>query len=165
MPIPLPTPNPADRASVCPRRPKRRSWAILAALAVLLTLSACVPRPAAGPAATLPTACWKFPANPANTEVAGAIYEAFAHLGQAVVDKAGRVACCESGWGPQAVNGQYRGLFQLGSGFDGTIRFYSVKRFGTLVAFAPFDAWVSAQAARDSYVTRGGWSAFACRYA
>lgn len=124
----------------------------LALIALLLT--ACVPRPASGPALRPPPVCAKYPNNPANLVVQTAILNAFGPYGQEVTDQAGRVACCESGWGPQATNGQHRGLFQLGHNYDHTIAFYG----GNV-----FDPFTNAQVARDSWVTRGGWSAFACR--
>ena len=128
------------------------------AVLALFALAACAPRPAAGPTYRPPPVCWKYPNNPANVAVQLSIQQAFGPYGQAVVDQAGRVACCESGWGPQAVNGQYLGLFQTGSNGYATIRFYSGG------AFLPFDPFVNAQTARDFYVTRGRtWSAFSCR--
>lgn len=109
----------------------------------------------------MPPNCWKHPGGyPGYPEVARGILEAFGHLGQHVVDEAGRVACCESGWGPGAPNG---GLFQITPNGYGTVRFYSAKRFG-YGTFAIHDIWVNSQSARDFYTTRGhNWSAFACR--
>ena len=127
---------------------------LLAACALILTLGACAPAPGGGPTFRPPPVCWKYPANPANVAVQLSIQQAFGPYGQAVVDQAGRVACCESGWGPQAVNGQYRGLFQLGYNYNGTIAFYGG---------AVFDPFTNTQVARDSWVTRGGWAAFACK--
>lgn len=132
----------------------RLTRAVLAGV-VLILLAGCGPRPAPGPATSPPPVCWKYPNNSANATVQQAILKAFGHLGQGVVNEAGRVACCESGWGPRAVNGQYRGLFQLGSNFNGTIAFYG----GDV-----FNAYTNAQVARDSYIQRGhSWSAFSCR--
>lgn len=95
-----------------------------------------------------------------------AILQAFARHGQAAVNKAGSEACCESGWGPQAQNGQYLGLFQTGSYHYETIKFWSRQRFGIYAqgayAFAWFDPWVNAHTAQSSYVDRGNFSAFTC---
>lgn len=135
----------------------RRLAATLCALTLFFLVSGCAPKPAPGPIGP-PPVCQKYPNNPANVAVQMSIQQAFGPYGQAVVDQAGRVACCESGWGPQAVNGQYLGLFQTGSNGYATIRFYSGG------AFLPFDPFVNAQTARDFYVTRGRtWSAFSCR--
>lgn len=84
------------------------------------------------------------------------IQQAFGYLGQAVVDQAGRVACCESGWGPQAgyPSAYYKGLFQLGE------HVVAIYNYGG----AWFDAFSNAQAARDLYVSRGyNWSAWQCK--
>lgn len=127
-------------------------------LVVLVTLAlattGCL-RPSPGPASAGPQGGCKTYYATAPPVVADAIYRAFGHLGQEVVNQAGRVACCESGWGPEATNGQYRGLFQLGYNYNGTITFYG----GNV-----FNAFTNAQVARDSYVTRGySWSAFQCQ--
>ena len=108
-------------------------------------------------------ACQAFPSAPAD--VAQAILDTFGIYGQAVVDKAGRVSCCETRWHPGATNGQYLGLFQIGSTMYGTIRFYSEARYGP-GSFVWWDPWVSSSVARDSWLQRGrSWRAFTCGYA
>lgn len=126
-------------------------------IACALILAGCGPTPAPAPSVVGPTGgCKTTPAAPAD--VAVALHEAFTPVGgQPLVEASGRVLCCESGWGSNAVNGQYLGLFQLNVNLYGpTIRFYSVKRFGYESTWAVFDAWVNAQVARDSYLSRGG---------
>lgn len=91
------------------------------------------------------------PATPAS--VRAAIHEAFDDMG--LYDKAVRVAYCESRLDPNAVSsgGTYVGLFQLGSNYIPTVRFYN----GTGDRKDPRG---NALAARDSVVQRGDWSAF-----
>ena len=136
----------------------RRLWLILAAL----TLAGCVPAPAAGPASTGPQGGCKSYYTQAPAVISEAIFQAFGYLGQEAVDAAGRVACCESGWGPQASNPSgARGLFELTHNYDPTIAFYAAK-----VGLPPdawWDPWVNAQVARDSYVANGGWARWVCQ--
>ena len=83
-----------------------------------------------------------------------AIREVFAPYGPLLTQQAMNIARCESGLNAYAVNGQYRGLFQLGSNYDHTIRFYG----GDV-----WNPWTSSKVARDSRIQRGNWSAFECR--
>lgn len=70
-------------------------------------------------------------------------------------DEAHRVAQCESGKDPNAVNpnGHY-GLFQLAAHYRPTIDFYG----GNV-----FDPWVNAQVARDSVAANNGWARWECK--
>lgn len=124
-----------------------------------VVLSACVPRAADAPDATRPPPdCYKYPGNPGYPTVRAAILSAFGPYGQAVTDKAGRVACCETGWGPGAgyPNAYYKGLFQLGP------HVVAIRQYGGNW----WDAYQNAAAARDLYVTRGNWSAWpVCQHA
>ena len=84
-----------------------------------------------------------------------AIERHFGHLGDGVVEEAKAVAWCESKWDPNAVNGQYRGLFQLGRYYDSTIAFYGGD---------PYDPDTNAQAARDGYVSHDHtWAQWSCK--
>lgn len=126
--------------------------------------SGCVPSPSPAPATHPPTYCYKAPTDPGYPVVAQAIHDAFYPYGQTVIEEAGRVACCESSWRRLATNGQYRGIFQLGSHFDNTIRFYSAKRGYPTNWVAWWDEWVSSQVARDLWLSRGrNWSGWECR--
>lgn len=68
--------------------------------------------------------------------------------------KAHSIMHCESGHNANAVNGQYRGLFQHGYNYNGTI---SVTNDGNI--FTPL---TSALVARATYNARGNWSAWSC---
>lgn len=62
-----------------------------------------------------------------------------------------RVSWCESHWSPYARNGQYLGLFQMGS--------YARARYG----HGP-DAWSQARAAYRYFIASGrDWSPWSCR--
>lgn len=81
-----------------------------------------------------------------------AIEAVFHRHGEAVVEEATSVAICESGLNPEEVNGQFRGLFQLGHWHDG--------RPG-------MDRWrdplFNALAAEDLWKEAGGWGPWECR--
>lgn len=128
---------------------------------LLLLLAGCVPRPAVAPATSGPRgACKTWTAAPPL--VGDAILQTFGLYGQTVVDQAGRVSCCESGWVGGDSGSGYLGLFQIGPNMYGTLRFYSEVKFGA-GAWVPLDFWVNASTARDSWLGRKGWSAFSCR--
>ncbi len=74
------------------------------------------------------------------------IHRVFGSSGAAAV----RVAMCESGLRPWARNGQYRGMFQMGSS--------ERARFG----HDDRNAWVQSRAARR-YFLIAGWSPWACK--
>jgi hypothetical protein len=62
-----------------------------------------------------------------------------------------RVSWCESRWSTSATNGQYLGLFQMGS--------YARSRYGH-----GSDAWTQAQAAFRYFADSGyGWGPWSCR--
>lgn len=68
-------------------------------------------------------------------------------------DQAVRVARCESGLNTAAANGQYLGLFQMGS--------YARSRYGH-----GYDAWTQSRAAYRYFVDSGrNWSPWTCRWA
>lgn len=68
-------------------------------------------------------------------------------------DQAIRVSYCESRWSPRAVNGQYLGLFQMGT--------YARGRYGHATT-----AWGQARAAYRYFVDSGrDWSPWSCRTA
>lgn len=117
---------------------------------VSLVLLAAACRPAVAPAPPLPPR----PCIDPHSSVDQAIDCAFGSLGLARQDEAHRVAWCESRKNPAATNGQYRGLFQLGSNYDGTIAHYGGN---------PFDSWVNAQTARDSVAANNGWIRWQCK--
>lgn len=58
----------------------------------------------------------------------------------------------ESHYDPNARNGQYRGIFQLGANYDGTL---SVTNDGNV-----WNPYTNAQAARAVLDARGNWSAW-----
>lgn len=64
--------------------------------------------------------------------------------------KAHCIASRESGYNPYAVNGQYRGVFQLGHNYDGTI---SVTNDGDV--FNPYTNAMAARVARDASQANG----------
>lgn len=98
-------------------------------------------------------ACQPTPAPaPGEDVVHAALAEAFPEPD--LQAKAHSIMHCESGHNVFAVNGQYRGLFQLGYNYNGTI---SVVGNGDV-----FDARTNALAARATYDFRGNWSAWSC---
>lgn len=77
-----------------------------------------------------------------------AVEQSFADLGPGELAKAHCIASRESGYNPYAVNGQYRGVFQLGHNYDGTI---SVTNDGDV-----WNPYTNAMAARVAY-DASGW--------
>lgn len=140
--------------------------ALLGAL-IALTLTGCIPNVTPGPAVTGPRGgCKTYYADAPPPVVDEAIFEAFGYLGQTVVNQAGRVACCESGWGPAAANpsSDARGLFQLELRYNGsTIRFYSQMRGYPPGVTAWADPWVNAMTARDVWLESHSWRAWVCQ--
>ncbi len=64
-----------------------------------------------------------------------------------------RISWCESGWRTEARNGQYLGLFQMGS--------WARSRYGH-----GSNAWLQAQAAWRYFKASGrDWSPWACKWA
>lgn len=107
----------------------------------------------------VPTGCRYKPET--NTWVAwtyddsrAAIQQAFGPYGQEVVDKATRVATCESGLWPYSGTNKpgypYHGIFQLGKHIV-AIHAYGGNRT---------DPYQNALAARDLWLQRGNWSAW-----
>jgi hypothetical protein len=88
-------------------------------------------------------------APPASSPEA-AIRQVFGPLG--VADQAVGVAACESGLDPGADSGTYKGLFQLGPHLAGTVAAYGGNWF---------DPMTNSLAARDLYLSHGGWSSWA----
>ena len=84
-------------------------------------------------------------------EVEHAIEVHFSPYGWDVVEQAKRVARCESGWNPSATNGQYLGLFQMGS--------YHYWRFE---GNRWDDPYVNARAAGGLYREQG-WRPWSCK--
>lgn len=78
---------------------------------------------------------------------------AFEEHGPAVQDEAVEVARCESGLNPEATNGQYRGLFQLGR-----YHYWRLDEHG----WSWSDPLHNAQAASDLYGEQG-WGPWSCR--
>lgn len=140
---------------------RKKLLVLVGALAVAILASACIPQPAPAP----PSGGAYGPGSVINGAVLpDVVYEAIKAAfepvgGPQLVDQAIRVARCESGFGIDAVNGQYRGIFQLGNNYNATIAFYG----GNV-----FDPFTNAQVARDSWVTKGHrWDsgAFQCAWA
>ena len=118
----------------------KRNVLAVAALLGTVVLVAC--QPAAPPPPPAPSG---------SSDLHAIISEVFVPYCAGVVAIADCIAGRESGWNPNATNGQYRGLFQLGANYNATIAFYG----GNV-----FDPRTNAQVARDSYVQRGNFSAF-----
>lgn len=76
-----------------------------------------------------------------------AVQENFQDLGPEVLAKAHCIAHRESGYNPSAVNGQYRGIFQLGRNYDGTI---SVTNDGNV-----WNPYTNAMVARIAFLASG----------
>lgn len=114
---------------------------LLATLALLVTLAACVPIPTDGTYYTY-----------ADSEQA--IHEAFDPYGQAVYEKARRIAACESGLWPYSgstkANPYYRGVFQLGR------HIVAINVYGGDF----YNPYQNALAARDLWLSRGNWTAW-----
>lgn len=90
--------------------------------------------------------------------VEDAIERHFGTLGDKVVEQAKRVAWCESRWDPDARNGDYLGLFQLGPAYYDAIRSYGDGKLRWS------DPDVNAQAARDGYVMNDkSWAQWECK--
>lgn len=118
----------------------RNLFALLVLGAATFGLAACKPNPAPAP-----------PPAFSYDDTHAAIAQFFGPYGPGVQGIAECIAGRESGWNPYAVNGQYRGVFQLGRNFQGTVNFYGGDFF---------DPYQNTQAARDSFVQRGNFSAF-----
>ncbi|MGB1583344.1 MAG: hypothetical protein ACPHCI_06105 [Solirubrobacterales bacterium] len=84
------------------------------------------------------------------TDVKYAITKAFARLGRTA--QAMRVAYCESTHNRFAVNGQYRGLFQLGR-----------HHWHRLRGLPYYHAYANARAAASIVAADGGWGQWSCR--
>lgn len=119
---------------------KRKKRKMMAAIVVFVgLLAACTPTAAPAPPAS-------------EDEVHAALATAFPEPD--LQAKAHSIMHCESGHNVNAVNGQYRGLFQHGYNYNGTI---SVTNDGNI-----FNALTSALVARATYNARGNWSAWSC---
>ena len=93
------------------------------------------------------------PGEPAPpNEVEAAIEMHFGPYGPDVVEEAKRVARCESGWNPDATNGQYLGLFQMGA--------YHYWRFE---GNAWNDPYVNARAAGGLWAESHSWRHWSCK--
>lgn len=90
---------------------------------------------------------------PADDAVHVALAQAFPE--DTLYGAAHNIMHCESGHNARAVNGQYRGLFQLGYNYNGTI---AAHGNGDV-----FDPLTNALSARVAYNARGNWSAWSCR--
>lgn len=82
-----------------------------------------------------------------------AVDQNFADLGPVVLAQAHCIAQRESGYNPYAVNGQYRGIFQLGAHYQGAIA-AAAAGLGRPADF--FDPYVNAAAAAHVW-EQSGW--------
>ena len=101
--------------------------------------------------AGLLAACGPQEPPPPKSAAEHAIEVHFSPYGWDVVEQAKRVAWCESGWNPSATNGQYLGLFQMGS--------YHYWRFE---GNRWDDPYVNARAAGGLYREQG-WRPWSCK--
>ena len=109
---------------------------------IAIGAAACVPRPASAPSGScFEVAC-----------AADAIHLAFPEPG--LYEQALAVARCESGHRPWAENGQYKGLFQMGSNYYGTLAAVNDGRWENGVTNA-----LAARVAFDA----SGWGPWSCK--
>lgn len=128
----------------------RLTSTVLAVLLIGLAISACRPAPAPAPASSCDDPGARNAQEQFYADSAAAICAAFPepNLHAIALCIAGR----ESGLYPGALNGQYRGIFQLGSNYNGSL---AVTGDGD-----PFNPYTNAAVARIVYDARGGWSAW-----